>query len=107
MSTATANETLRFPRLTYGHRVRNSVIAAAAAVTLTAGILIAADDSGTTTSAAAPPQSNSRVGFEYEATQATAVQASQAFTHRTGQTLRTTPSSQVSTAQSVERFHHR
>lgn len=107
MST-TATESIRVPRLGYGKRVRYGVAAAAASITLAAGIAIAVDSDGGTSSGAAPQaQIGSRVGLGFEQPQASSTAAGSAFHHRTGQTLRATQGSSLSTGQVVQRFHHR
>jgi hypothetical protein len=109
MSTSTAADPLRATHLGYGTRVRYAVALAAASVAITAGVAIAVNGDGGSSSAssAAQPTTVNRAGFGFEQVQASSVAAAQAFNHRTGSTLRATPSRDVTTAQAAQSFHHR
>ena len=110
MSTSTAADPIRASHLGYGTRVRYAVALAAASVAITAGVAIAVNgDSGSSSGSSTAPQSNTinRVGFGFEPVQASSGAAAQAFNHRTGSTLRATPSHDVTSAQATQRFNHR
>jgi hypothetical protein len=106
-TTTTASESIRVPRLGYRIRFRYGVAVVAASVAAAAGITAIAISDGGSGSFHRQPQVASRTGFGFEQPQTSAVGAAQAFHHQTGQTLRSTLTTNVSAAQAAQRFHHR
>ena len=108
MNTTTASESIRVPRLSYRSSFRFRAAVVAASIAAAAGITaVAISDGGSSSGGGTQPQTISRTGFGFEQSQAGATGTAQAFHHRTGQTLRSTLTPNVSAAQAVQSFHHR